>query len=173
MAMMMSNLSLRKKSELSLNKAKKLTFRLPMLVAQMTTRITVTSHPKRTTSCSSGAMFSKHNQTRMMGTTISTMIISRPTIVVSVAKDKITTMTTATTTITTGIIMDLLSKIINRITVTIGVKIRIMVATAETNSVVMVKDKVISQTQTITDVNHLRLTTSLISVDPLQTYKTK
>ena len=69
--------------------------------------------------------------------------------------------------------MDLLSKIINRITVTIGVKIRIMVATAETNSVVMVKDKVISQTQTITDVNHLRLTTSLISVDPLQTYKTK
>ena len=173
MAMMMLNLSLRKKNELSLNKARKLTFRLPMLVAQMISRITVTSHPKRTASCSSGAMFSKHNQTRMMGITISTMIISRLAIVVSVAKDKITTMTIATTTITKGITMDLLSKIISRITVTIGVKISIMAATAGTNSVAMVKDKVISQIQTITEVNHLRLTTSLISVGPLQTQKTK
>ena len=171
--MMMSNLSLRKKNELSPNKARKLTFQLPMLVAQMTIRITVTSHLKRTASCSSGAMFNKHNQIRMKGTTISSMIISRPTIVVSMAKDKITTMTIATTTITKGITMDLLSKIISRITVTIGVKIKIMVATAGTNSVVMVKDKVISQIQSITDVNHLRLTTSLISVDPLQTQKTK
>ena len=175
MAMMMLNLSLRKKNELSLNKARKLTFRLPMLVAQMISRITVTSHPKRTASCSSGVMFSKHNQTRMMGITISTMIISRLAIVVSVAKDKITTMTIATTTITKGITMDLLSKIISRITVTLGVEIRIMAATAGTNSVdmVMVKDKVISQIQTITEVNHLRLTTSLISVGPLQTQKTK
>ena len=101
------------------------------------------------------------------------MIISRLAIVVSVAKDKITTMTIATTTITKGITMDLLSKIISRITVTIGVKIRITVATVGTNSVVMVKDKVISQIQTITEVNHLRLATSLISVGPLQTQKTK
>ena len=170
---MMSNLSLRKKNELSPNKARKLTFQLPMLVAQMTTRITETSHTKKTISYSSGAMLSKHNQTRMIDIPISTMITSLTATVVSVAKDKIITMTIATTIITKGITMDLLSKIISRITVTIGVKIRIMVATAGTNSVVMVKDKVISQIQSITDVNHLRLTTSLISVDPLQTQKTK
>ena len=137
----------------------------------MTTRITETSHPKRTASCSSGAMLSKHNQTRMIDITISTMIISITAIVVSVAKDKIITMTIATTIITKGITMDLLSKIISRTTETIGVIIRIMVARVGINSVVMGKDKVTNRSQTIIGVNHLRLTTSLILEGPLQTLK--
>ena len=99
------------------------------------------------------------------------MIISITAIVVSVAKDKIITMTIATTIITKGITMDLLSKIISRTTVTIGVIIKIMVARVGINSVVMGKDKVTNQSQTIIGVNHLRLTTSLILEGPLQTLK--
>ena len=137
----------------------------------MTTRITETSHTKKTISYSSGAMLSKHNQTRMIDITISTMITSLTTTVVSVAKDKIITMTIATITITKDITMDLLSKIISKTTVTIGVKIRIMVATAGINSVAMGKDKVTNLSQTIIVMNHLRLTTSLILEDPLQTLK--
>ena len=137
----------------------------------MTTRITETSHTKKTISYSSGAMLSKHNQTRMIDITISTMITSLTATVVSVAKDKIITMTIATITITKDITMDLLSKIISKTTVTIGVKIRIMVATAGINSVAMGKDKVTNQSQTIIVMNHLRLTTSLILEGPLQTLK--
>ena len=137
----------------------------------MTTRITETSHTKKTISYSSGAMLSKHNQTRMIDITISTMITSLIATVVSVAKDKIITMTIATTTITKDITMDLLSKIISKTTVTIGVKIRIMVATAGINSVAMGKDKVTNLSQTIIVMNHLRLTTSLILEGPLQTLK--
>ena len=137
----------------------------------MTTRITETSHTKKTISYSSGAMLSKHNQTRMIDITISTMITSLTTTVVSVAKDKIITMTIATITITKDITMDLLSKIISKTTVTIGVKIRIMVATAGINSVAMGKDKVTNLSQTIIVMNHLRLTTSLILEGPLQTLK--
>ena len=137
----------------------------------MTTRITETSHTKKTISYSSGAMLSKHNQTRMIDITISTMITSLTATVVSVAKDKIITMTIATITITKDITMDLLSKIISKTTVTIGVKIRIMVATAGINSVAMGKDKVTNLSQTIIVMNHLRLTTSLILEDPLQTLK--
>lgn len=137
----------------------------------MTTRITETSHTKKTISYSSGAMLSKHNQTRMIDITISTMITSLTATVVSVAKDKIITMTIATITITKDITMDLLSKIISKTTVTIGVKIRIMVATAGINSVAMGKDKVTNLSQTIIVMNHLRLTTSLILEGPLQTLK--
>ena len=137
----------------------------------MTTRITETSHTKKTISYSSGAMLSKHNQTRMIDITISTMITSLTVTMVSVAKDKIITMTIATITITKDITMDLLSKIISKTTVTIGVKIRIMVATAGINSVAMGKDKVTNLSQTIIVMNHLRLTTSLILEDPLQTLK--
>ena len=99
------------------------------------------------------------------------MTIIITAIVVSVAKDKIITMTIATTIITKGITMDLLSKIISRTTVTIGVIIKIMVARVGINSVVMGKDKVTNQSQTIIGVNHLRLTTSLILEGPLQTLK--
>ena len=137
----------------------------------MTIRITETSHTKKTISYSSGAMLSKHNQTRMIDITISTMITSLTVTVVSVAKDKIITMTIATTIITKGITMDLLSKIISKTTVTIGVKIRIMMATAGINSVAMGKDKVTNLSQTIIVMNHLRLTTSLILEGPLQTLK--
>ena len=137
----------------------------------MITRIMETSHTKRTTSYNSGAMLSKHNQTKMIDITISTMITSLIATVVSVAKDKIITMTIATITITKDITMDLLSKIISKTTVTIGVKIRIMVATAGINSVVMGKDKVTNLSQTIIVMNHLRLTTSLILEGPLQTLK--
>ena len=137
----------------------------------MTIRITETSHTKKTISYSSGAMLSKHNQTRMIDITISTMITSLTVTVVSVAKDKIITMTIATTTITKDITMDLLSKIISKTTVTIGVKIRIMMATAGINSVAMGKDKVTNLSQTIIVMNHLRLTTSLILEGPLQTLK--
>ena len=137
----------------------------------MTTRITETSHTKKTISYSSGAMLSKHNQTRMIDITVSAMITSLTVTVVSVAKDKIITMTIATTTITKDITMDLLSKIISKTTVTIGVKIRIMMATAGINSVAMGKDKVTNLSQTIIVMNHLRLTTSLILEGPLQTLK--
>ena len=142
-----------------------------MLAARTILKTTANNQTKRITTFNNGAMF-KPSLTNLTGTiTINTMIDSHQIMVIMAATGQITTMISITTMITRITTTIRLSRTVNRMIMAIGEKIRTTVEGMAVINMTLDRAKVISQRRTTTEAIHIRQTTNLTSVVPLDNLK--